>query len=251
MITCPCGAEVQSAYLCRVCVGRLRRDLRRIADLWPETEVVLTRQTVGPRGSKGKTTRGAKSTPLPYDETASETRWVVENTVTTWVRDIAGDTVPNGVSDVPSAARWLAEHAQQVAGQPQAPDAFAELEDAARSITRLVDRRTDRVTAECGTCGKTLAAEPEDLTTICSACEVVVDIPAARAEKVMRAHRERITRAKAVAAAAQVYRVALTDRTFDRWAKRGDLRPDENGLYSVEELLVQVEKIVAKRRIIA
>lgn len=226
MTTCPCGSETTNGYVCRVCQGRLRADLRRIAELWPETEVALTRQTAtGSGGGGGSGKGGIKSTPLPFDANASEVRWDIENAVMTWVRDIAGDQVPEGVHDVPTAALWLSHNVQKIAGVPQGPEALNELTGAHRRIMRLVDRPESPVYLGMHDCGSDIWAKGWQSMKRCD-CEVMLDLDQIRADK-MYAARSTWASARAIGEAARkIAGVHVTKVMISRWYKAGDLEGD-------------------------
>ena len=178
MIACPCGSQMHpDRSLCKVCSRKLGDALKSIADLWPESEVTLTRQGVSGSGSKVAT--GGKENPLPFDAHASEVRWDVENAVTTWCRDIADDDIPDGVHDVVTAALWLSQNAGTIATVPQGPEVFDELSDAARRLERLVDRRAVKnYLGHCPQCGEQVWAWPNDLYIKCQGveCEETIDL---------------------------------------------------------------------------
>lgn len=228
MTTCDCGAEIKSAYICRVCIGRLRRDLARLAELWPETEVVLTRQTAstGGGGSSGK--GNAKSTPLLFDARASETRWMVENVVTTWLRDFAGDDIPKGVHDVPTAALWLSHHVQDIATNQQGPDAIDQLRDAYWQTVRLVDRPESPVYLGMHTCGSDVWAKSHQAYQTCD-CGTLLDIDEIRAGAMVKA-REKWATARTITESAQMLGVRITKVMISRWYRDGKL--DGNHRYA-------------------
>lgn len=222
MIVCPCGSEVQSAYICRTCTGRLRRDLQRLADLWGDSENVLTRQTA--TGSGGKTGKGStKTAPLPFDANASEVRWMVENAVTTWVRDIAGDDIPDTVRDVPTAALWLSQNAQKIAGVPQGPEALDELTDTYRQIVRLVDRPESPVYLGTHACGSDVWAKSHHNYKTCD-CGEVLDLGEMRGQATLRARQVWAT-AREICAAAHMFDVPINKMMISRWYREGVIPP--------------------------
>lgn len=246
--TCACGQPAPNAYLCRKCIKKLEYDLTDLARFWPETSTTLARiDKVGTGGGKAKGGHHG----LPVNFTASEVRDIAQNTVVAWLRHFAGDRIPDDVRTIQQACQWLSRYLSAFVLLPESVEFADEMGYARHRVERLVDRRSEKQTAECDVCSKTLTAEVDDWTATCKDCERVVDIPMQRAQKVLLAHEQRITREQAIRAAQMVYRVAITDKTFKRWTERGELRADEDGLYSAHTLLVLVEKIVAKRRRVA
>lgn len=240
MTTCPCGTEVQSQYICKVCAGRLRRDLQRLADLWPDTENVLTRQTATGSGAKVSTT--GKERPLPFDANASEVRWLVENVVTTNLRDIAGDSIPDGVRDVPTACVWLSQNAHKIAGVPQAPEALDELTDAYRQIVRLVDRPESPVYLGTHDCGADVWAKSHRTYMTCD-CGAVLDLDEIRSESYNRA-RDTFAPARVIVDSARMYGVQISKQMISRWAANDDVRKQDAKptLYHVGECVMMASR---------
>ena len=240
MTTCPCGTEVQSQYICKVCIGRLRRDLQRLADLWPETMTVLTRQTATASGAKVST--AGKERLLPFDANASEVRWNAENVVTTNLRDIAGDNIPDGVRDVPTAALWLSQNVQKIAGVPQGPEAMDELQDALRQITRLVDRPESPVYLGTHDCGSDVWAKSHRTYLTCD-CGDVLDLDEIRSESYNRA-RDTFAPARVIVDSARMYGVQISKQQISRWAGNKEVRKVESKptLYHVGECVMMASR---------
>lgn len=241
MTTCPCGTDTTTGWVCRVCVGRLRRDMERLAELWPETVTVLARQTATGSGAKVSTT--GKERPLPFDDNASEVRWLVENTITTWTRDLAGDQTPDGVHDVPSACLWLAHSAQRVAGTQEGPDALDELRDALRQVVRLVDRPESPIYLGVHDCGSDVWAKSHRLYQMCAGCEVTLDLDALRAESFNRA-RDTFAPARVIVDTAKMYGVRISKQQISRWAAHDEVRKVESKptLYHVGECVMMASR---------
>lgn len=182
-----CGREMaDQAYACRRCAAPVERELEQLARLAPELDVTIARQ-----GRTGEGGRGGDDEPLPFDPQAAQSAWVVVNTVTTWIRDVArsrgvralryprtpGPTcrtnagVPacghasclvvarsgQPVDGLAEAIRWLSRQVEWLRHQPEAAQAFDELGDACAVAVRTVDRKTPQWYA--GPCGAILAPD--------------------------------------------------------------------------------------------
>jgi len=93
--------------------------------------------------------------PMPFDPDAADRLHAITSTIGTWARDLGTDA-----TDLPGAARWLAEHVDWLRRGPAAAEAFKELHDACADLRRLVDSpATDRLVGVCD-CGRVLYAMP-------------------------------------------------------------------------------------------
>lgn len=246
MSTCICTRPAEG-FLCRVCIRTLSHDLDTIADLWPESLTTLARLDVMPRTSGGKSKGGSSGVPLNL--TASEARWVVESTIVTWLRDVAGDRIPDDVGTLPQACKWMSTYATMIGNLSQGPQLADEIGHARRVLERLVDRPKDRiVVAHCETCGKALSEEPGAYAAVCEACDEVVVVQAQRSKRVAKAQEKTVTKVDAVRVVAEAYRYRITTKTIARWIERKEITPDEDGLVKVADVLVATEKLIANRR---
>lgn len=192
--TCPsCGASVADAYVCKRCASALAGALRTAAGHAEDAWTVIARQTryggaggaraveaepvaVSPANRRNPVTAfgwaasverpkaGAlRPEPGPADSGAFDRLCAVENTITTWARDLGAD-----VTGLAAAARWLAEHVDELRQHQAAGEAFDELTGACRQLERLVDRPADdrRLVGVCD-CGTVLYARPGWTTIAC------------------------------------------------------------------------------------
>lgn len=182
------------AYTCATCADTLGRQLHAAADLLPELDTTLARQTrFGEPGPRPRNSAPAESvrlgltadpdsdrapgpaSGLPYSEAASIDRGTVVNTVSTWTRVVfeqRGGQYPDNPAE---AMRWLAGQLGWLRYQPFAGEAFDELDYAARLVVRAVDRPVPRVDAglclspgEDGEpCQQRLSARPGAVAIVC------------------------------------------------------------------------------------
>lgn len=219
MTTCPCGHPAKTAYLCRVCSGKLGRDLATIASLWRESAVTLTRTDKVGAGSAGAS--ASRSHPLPVNMHASEVRDVVSNTVTTWLRDMAGDDIPDGVRSIPQACSWLRAELASIVLHPQSPVMSEEIEYAARIIERLVDRPEAPVYLGMHECGSDVWARSHEDYKTCD-CGLILDLEEMREAGRQRGRDEYAT-AATICGAARLYGVRITRQQISRWYRDGNL----------------------------
>lgn len=165
-----CGAPTD-ATICRPEARELSDRLLVAAGHAEDAEAVLTRQVHYGNGGRG----GSSDDPMPIDLTAATRFAAIENTLTTWARHAAesrnqplAHTSRNAAQH---AARYLAANIDWLRGQPEAAQAFNDLENACNALARLVDRPADNrhLVGICD-CGKVLYAPWNWSTIRCKAC---------------------------------------------------------------------------------
>lgn len=192
-----CDRPVLDAYVCQACALDLERALGDVRWLNDQLDVVLTRQTAKPERVGGTSTEQA----LPYDPRATEARWVLANTVTTWARvveeehneanppigpthavchdrscaQIRGVHPPN-IGGIGILAAWLSSYAGWLRTHAAGADAVEEVLSCVGAARRLVDVRPERWYAgpcegpEGERCGHDLYARPNAAHVTCPAC---------------------------------------------------------------------------------
>ena len=130
---CPvCGAKSTDWLLCAACTGSLRDALVLVlpddrVTRWPlpwelprshwagiEAELTISLARLSKRTPNLIASR-VSSVPLPYDQPAADNLRRLRGILSTWVRDIAGEKVPEGVRDgLPWMARYLIEHLDDI-----------------------------------------------------------------------------------------------------------------------------------------
>lgn len=132
-----------NAYVCRSCGEQLAQALGNVSALADELDVSLSRQTGGGYRIGG---RGADK-PLPYDTGASEAGWVLKNTLVSWVRELIEDGEQWPHDTLTDIARWLLASVEDMRRREDAEMAVDEITAAVASVTRVIDRRAERVYA--------------------------------------------------------------------------------------------------------
>lgn len=198
-----------TAIRCPGCIARMAVLLRGGAELWPELDATIRRQTriasVGaarahrdPRPYAGPLCRledgcrhvsceqivwtgigaarvAVDEEPIPNEEllpvnlVALEAQWAIRNTVVTWARIVADRVPGDGSTEV--VLRWLAKRVDDLARHPAAEEAWDELENALAVLEVTVDTRQPATYAgRCGACGRDLYAEPGSDVAHCRPC---------------------------------------------------------------------------------
>jgi hypothetical protein len=152
---CVACSRSTDMFLCWDCCKTLKKRLDAAAWIADEIEVTLTRQDrIGETGARiGRATEQ----PLPFHLAASETAWVLRNTLTTWTRELCetrslkydGETSTRGV------AQWLSRNVVAIALSEGASEAFDEIDAAVKAAHRVIDRPPGRL--YIGPCGEVLS----------------------------------------------------------------------------------------------
>ncbi len=132
-----------SAFVCKICVQAVTRDLASIPALIDDLHTTMTRQDrLGASGGR----RGAE-TALPWKPTAAEALWVLSSTILEWVRGYQDpDAAP--FPDAPKvAAYWLLKHLPGVVTRPDAGQMVDEIAAAAAAAYVAIDRAPDKLLA--------------------------------------------------------------------------------------------------------
>jgi hypothetical protein len=185
-----------NAYICQSCTTRLEQSLGDVRWLDEQLDVVLMRQgvtgeRVGGRGSepaeaveKGdEPESGTNEVALPYDPRATEVRFVLTNTLTTWARVIAEEreTPLPTIGGIGITAIWIGSWLGWLRHHLAADEAWDEIGSAIASARRLIDTRPERFYAgPCNglneqPCGQDLYAKVGASDITCPACTAKYD----------------------------------------------------------------------------
>jgi hypothetical protein len=152
---CPvCGCGSVDSLLCHADTSALERELGDVAAIVAELDVTLSKQArIG--NASGPSGLARERTPVNWS--SSDPRWVLGNVLSTWARDVSGETwrptqteamVRGGATK--SAARFLLSEVPLIRRHPAVEELVDQITDAVRLARRTVDRPTDR--QYLGTC---------------------------------------------------------------------------------------------------
>lgn len=240
----------KGAYVCRGCERDLAKDLRRTAQVAGEALATITRQASLDEHHR----RNHDPEPsLPFSWEAADATWAAAHTLTVWARHIAThrpDTprpaVPTDQHPQAYVALWILDHLPWLRRQPEAAQAFDELNYACRLSVSTVDRPPARWYAgPCDGCTLDLYALPGARSFRCHECGAEYDAEQRRSW-LLQAARDHLGPANQIAAALTALGVQVRVGTVYSWASRGRLIAhghDAKGrpLYRVGDALDLVE----------
>jgi hypothetical protein len=141
--TCPiCGCEQSEGLLCHAETSLLERDLGDVAAIVAELDVSLSKMARIGTPSKG----GLARERMPYNQGASIAAGALENTLTTWVRDLTSDQWRPGLGHNAStaAAAHMLMLIPEIRRHPAVDELVDQVADAVRQARHAVDRPADR-----------------------------------------------------------------------------------------------------------
>ena len=142
-----CATDIPDlGHLCRRCLGRLRRDLTDLVDLWADLDPAPVKGAAG--GPVGKP--GSKPPLRLAVVDATDRRGEIHAQVCGWAAIVTEERQLHAtIPDVPAAARLMLTHAEWIAEQPWADEAAAEVRDAARIVKALTGNTPDPALGQC------------------------------------------------------------------------------------------------------
>lgn len=173
-----CAQDIPDlGHLCRRCLGRLRRDLTDLIDLWADLDPAPVKGTGG--AATGKP--GSKPPLRLAVVDATDRRGEIHAQVCGWAAIVTEERQLHAtIPDVPTAARLLLTHAEWLAEQPWSDEAAAEVRDAARIVKALTGNTPDPALGRCSDidphgerdrCGGPIRwADDGTLATVCGRC---------------------------------------------------------------------------------
>lgn len=180
--TCRCGRPTRDgAYVCEKCLDSLAKVLNEMQ--WTEDQIAtsITRQ----RSASGSGSRSA-TTPLPWDEKASDAERALRTSLATWVRFCVEERVRNSdprpglpKDRLAAMARWLLWRVDGLAFHELGSDAVDEITDAVAEVERRIFSKPRPkmylgiCTAERDgeTCGHSIYAKEGDVLGKCAAAD--------------------------------------------------------------------------------
>lgn len=217
---CPlCDKPIaDTGYVCHACADHARDSLLRIAGDWADLETTRLRQDrIGDPGP------ASTEPPLPYNPRAAEVAWVIQNTLTTWAREIATTRGGEAPALVPDLARWLAEQAGWLRQRPEGEQALDELDSCSDLLRAAIDRPGPAVfCGRCDVCDRDLRARPGAATVECRRCDVTYDVTARR-EYLLELANDTLAHASLIARALDELGEPVKPERIRQWASRGRL----------------------------
>jgi hypothetical protein len=247
--TCPiCGAEQAEGLLCHACTTALERELGDVAAIVAELDISLSKQArIGNAGSPGL---ARERTPINVGTV--DPRWILDNVLGTWARDIMGEPdarwspafVPSR-SPAITASRVMLSNASLIRRHPAVTELVDEITDAIAQARRAVDRPADRVyLGQCYvetpdpdgkqvTCLAELYASPTASEVQCKVCGAEHPVGERRAWLLQRAADMIVTVKEASSYLGEIGGIKVSQSSIRGYLHRGRLayRPGvENGI---------------------
>jgi hypothetical protein len=216
--------------LCNRCVRKLQDDLASVSWLVVELENTLTRQARFTRPSE--TSRSA-STPLPWNDRASQAARLLDKTLRHWVGVVSDydSTDPSQhITDTTELARWLWRNAGVLRRLDVAGEVHSEIISVIRRARVVVDRPPDLVTyGVCGgaaeqPCDAYLYGAPSRPTVECRKCGSVFQVKE-RLEWMLDYVRGMNGTAAEVATYLRMVGIKITDNGIRGLKRRGRIEP--------------------------
>lgn len=235
-----CGQNIPKAYfVCSDCKRVLRQDLASVPALVEDLLTTITRQDK--LGSDGG--RRAAETAVPWKDHASRVLWDLNNTLTTWARDmlelrgLPSDVIARAVDGNPThhrvtiaAARWLCANVSSLVLQPSVGEAIDEIGHAVQRAYGAIDRPADKLPAgrcEVDDCPAYLYADPVATTVDCPQCGITHDMEERKAWMSNSALEYRVTATEAYGWVRQLLGKQMPDSTWRRWVAEGRINHDD------------------------
>lgn len=218
--------------------------------LCEELDVTLARlDKIG--STPGMRVTGEGERAFPFSPPASLVRGTLDNTISTWARDVA-ETYPHLTltsSSTPEAAAWMANVAGLLAEHPAANEMYDQITYAVDQVKATIDRFAEKIRlGPCGAvyegivCEEDLYGSKDKDTVRCKTCGSEHDA-AARWESIRASVRESLATAAEIAGAAvTIYGQKLNVKTIRTWANRCRIEThgtngDREPLHKVGEVL--------------
>lgn len=183
-------------------------------------------------GSGTPTATPATEVRIPVNLSASDLAHALDNTVSTWFRDVVGGEI-DGITTTVAAADWLAQHPALLRSHPAADELHDEITAIVAEVARRIDTSPDRLyLGICGAwvgddeheydvhqCGATLHAWPGQPVATCRTCRTRYDV-AERRDWMLGAAEEQLLTAVDCARALSGLGEHVSVNTIRSWAAR-------------------------------
>ncbi len=232
--TCPvCQCQQAEGLLCHEDTSRLERELGDVAGIVAELDVTLSKQArIGNAGPSGL---ARERTPINVGAMAVADE--LQNTLTTWARDVCGERTllgPPGVYSLTVACAWyLLRHIDAIRRHPAVAELVDEVTDAIAQARRAVDRPADRqYLGQClvetpddqgrgVTCLAELYAKKGAAETTCRTCGITHDVAERRIWLMEKASDMLVTAKEASSYLGEVGGITVTQASIRGLLHRG------------------------------
>lgn len=252
--------QVDTAYACPDCADRTRRDLEWLAANAAELDVTVARLSRTRATGSDRPSTPART--IPINISASHDRDAVQNTISTWARDILEHRPhlhpPAGT--IGGCAAWISGQLDWIRHRPYAAAALDELSDAAALARRIVDSPPARVyrgpchsVTATGPCTQELYAPDGAETIRCQSCGTEHD-SRSRRDWLLRQASDHLAPAAAIATAIRAWTpYRLDSSTVRQWVRRGRLvargrSGDGRPTYPVRDAIALAEAAASRQR---
>ena len=230
---CPvCGAPQAQGLLDDHCTTRLERDLGDVAAIVAELDITISKQAkIGNASGPGGLAR--ERTPVNWG--AAQVADDLQNTLTTWARDVDSYTdahLGRWASPSQAAAACLLNHIDAIRRHPAVNELVDEVTDAIQQARRVVDRPADRIylgqcfvenpdeDGEQVTCMAELYARPTAFEVQCRVCGTEHPVAERRAWLLKRAEDMLFTVQQAAQMVGEVGHIRVTEAAIRGYIHR-------------------------------
>ncbi len=263
--SCPvCQCEQAEGLLCHDDTSRLERELGDVAAIVAELDVTLSRQdriSSSSGASESDKARSEDSGLAPLKHTRSPVNWGastvasdLQNTLTTWARDVGDrDDIWAANCNSSTAASWvLLGNIDHIRRHPAVAELFDEVTDAITQARRAVDRPADReYLSQCMvetpddegrmvTCLAELYARKGASSVTCKVCGITHDVTERRVAMLERARDMLFTVREAARMMGDVGGIRVTEASIRGYVHRGRIGYHTGTLIRLGDLLAVV-----------
>ena len=246
--TCPvCQREQIEGLLCHGCCSFLERELGDVPAIVEELDLTLSKQArIG-----GGAPAGLARERMPMHEGARLAADYLQNTLTTWARDVAETSgwvwVASTMPPSAQSAAVLLHHINTIRRHAAVAELLDECIDAIRQARRTVDRPLDRqylgkclAEFEGVECAEEIWARPGAEEVACKVCGITHDVADRRAWLLDKAEDMLVTVREASRYMGEVGRITVTEASIRGYIHRGRIGYRSGNTIRLGDLLAVV-----------
>lgn len=239
-----CEIPLSNGYtICADHTDRLNRMLARVADVWANLRVTISRQDATAASIGGGATGSRPCINLDAHD-KGETLTAVLNGWASML-DIIPRHTPGGTADA------LTAQLDSIAREEWAGDLLSELREALHDCTRVTDRAADRISlGVCGYggCPGTVIAIVGVHNGKCRECGVIWDAAERQQTAIMNAWHVQAPLPQILRALRQSGHLTVPQKTVETWVHRGKLSPVAPGMFTPADVLAAYHATPSGRR---